>query len=122
MDRPLKSNDNRFPAPRLLDQSGVAAMLGYSADWFLKNHARLEASGFPRPVLNQDRHSGKRWDSKAINLWLDRQMDPALRQPTPQRPDINDLTAAQKDWEDTLINRAMQFGKGEPANVKNPTL
>jgi len=64
----------------------VAARLKRSLGWFHRNRPTLEAKGFPRPVDGL----GMRWDSAAIDDWLDG-----------QRP-----RAAAEDAEAELIRRA----------------
>lgn len=63
----------------LLNMDQVAKRLGKSPDWFSRNRKDLEAGDppFPKPVFG-DGTNGQRWDPKAIGLWLDARIDPAL--------------------------------------------
>ncbi len=53
----------------ILTAPQVAALLKRSLGWFQRNRASLEERGFPRPIDGL----GMRWDSAAIEDWLDRQ-------------------------------------------------
>ena len=62
----------------LLTSAQVAQLLGRSVTWFSRNRARLEdAHGFPPSVWGL----GARWDSAAIERWLDQQMPKAPAEP-----------------------------------------
>lgn len=52
-------------------------MLGHSPAWFRTRRIGLEARGFPLPVDG----CGHRWDSAAIERWLDRQTQPSHSRP-----------------------------------------
>lgn len=54
---------------RLLPTIEVCRKLAVSRDWFSRHRKALEAEGFPPPVP----HFGLRWDSAAIDRWLDQQ-------------------------------------------------
>lgn len=62
----------------ILTAAQVARRFQRTARWFLRNRAALEARGFPTPIDG----CGMRWDSAAIDDWLDRRrperpVDPA---------------------------------------------
>ncbi len=61
------------PAPRPWNEYQVAARLNRGTEWFRVNRKALEAEGFPRkdPLLDG-------WDSKAIEVWLDRRSSLAI--------------------------------------------
>lgn len=62
----------------LLTAPEVARKLKRSAGWFYRNRARLEeVHGFPPSILGL----GARWDSLAIDRWLDQQMPQAPAEP-----------------------------------------
>lgn len=52
---------------RLLTGDEVSVYLGHSGIWFARNRARLEETGFPKPIAELD----DRWDRAAIDAWLD---------------------------------------------------
>ena len=55
------------PEPRIFTADQVAARLGKGTTWFHEHLRQLSAQGFPNrdPLL-------KGWDSKAIEIWLDK--------------------------------------------------
>lgn len=56
------------PSPRVWNEFQVASRLNHGLEWFRKNRSELEGKdGFP----GKDNRLGG-WDSKAIELWLDR--------------------------------------------------
>jgi hypothetical protein len=55
------------PAPRPWNEAQVAARLNRGVEWFRRSKALLEAQGFPQ---KDDLLNG--WDSKAIEMWMDR--------------------------------------------------
>lgn len=63
----------------LLSMEDLADRLRKSPDWFSRNRKALEDGDppFPKPVFG-DGTAGQRWDPKAVDLWLDAQIDPAL--------------------------------------------
>lgn len=56
-----------IPPPRAWNEAQVAARLNRGLEWFRKNRVTLEKDGFPRKDTLLDG-----WDSKAIDLWMDR--------------------------------------------------
>lgn len=55
----------------LLTAPMVAKALGRSLSWFAKRRIELETEhGFPPPV----RGCGTRWDPRALDAWLDQQL------------------------------------------------
>jgi predicted DNA-binding transcriptional regulator AlpA len=91
---------------RLINAHEVARILGFSKAWFDKHRARLERDhGFPAPVLDADEFGGRRWDSRAIDAWMDSRMDPHLRQ-ADRRQAVND---AATDWRGELSKRAKEM-------------
>lgn len=72
---------------RLLSPDEVAAKLGYSRSWLTDNLAFLKSQGFPDPILGGGHGSPKRWDNRAIDLWLDTRLPDNLKSaaaPVPQ--------------------------------------
>lgn len=67
------------PERRLMGPDEVAEKLGYSRIWLTRNRVHLETLGFPPPVLGGGNGSPYRWDSRAIDLWLDSLLPEALR-------------------------------------------
>src|SRR5689334_22960647 len=68
-----------FNGRRLLNIDQVAVKLGTSRATFDLHRGKLELAGFPVPCLDQDEFGGRRWDEKAIDLWLDARIPTALR-------------------------------------------
>lgn len=98
----LKPNFTR----RLLTPADVAAKLGYSQTWLNVNQSKLEQSGFPTPVeLITGVKSSRRWDERAIDIWLDNHMDPMLRASAPKRSEIQHAIKSY-DLADRLKSRA----------------
>ncbi|PZQ48868.1 MAG: hypothetical protein DI551_00625 [Micavibrio aeruginosavorus] len=64
---------------RLIPADSVAEMLGMSKTTFLRKAAELASRNFPEPIFKGAKRAKTLWDSRAIDLWLDAQMDPALR-------------------------------------------
>lgn len=61
---------------RLLRARDVAALLGWSVNYWYRRRSALEAAGFPRPL--RVGKLGTRWDPAAIEAWLAAQRgDPA---------------------------------------------
>lgn len=60
---------------QLIGAREVAALLGRSPAWLARARPRLEAAGFPRPVLAG---RPRRWDPAAIAAWQDAQLPPEL--------------------------------------------
>lgn len=90
---------------RLLSEEQVADKIGFSRSWFNRKRPELEALGFPKPVLDNDRLGARRWDDKAIDLWLDARMSPnllALTKPPAEALDIIAITS-------TLQQRAREL-------------
>ena len=90
---------------RLLDAHQVAEKLGYSKSWFEHNKTKLEANGFPPPVLDTDKFGTRRWDNYAIDAWLDSKMDPQLREQSSR----DTTRAATIDWSAKLSQRAREM-------------
>ena len=91
---------------RLINVHEVAERLGFSRAWFEKYRAKLEREcGFPAPVLDADQFGGRRWDSHAIDAWMDSRMDPHLRQ-ADKRQAVND---AATNWSGELSKRAKEM-------------
>lgn len=80
----------------LINRKKVAEILGHSESWFRANYIELQVKGFPKPIQN----CGYRWDPKAIEIWLDLQLDSKFQ--------INDNFIKQK-WEQELIARAQNM-------------
>lgn len=53
----------------------VAAELGRSADWVLRNRDALERKGMPRPVIDTAPYT---WNAIQFYAWLDRDLPPAV--------------------------------------------
>lgn len=63
---------------RYLTHEEVAVALGVSREWLYRNKRRLERDeAFPLPVRGLD----KLYDPAAIELWQDRQIEPAASPP-----------------------------------------
>lgn len=65
---------------RLLSHKEVAIKLGYSVDRLYRILPDLIADGFPPAVLGTLKGQGKKWDERAIDLWLDSKIPPALQE------------------------------------------
>lgn len=63
-----------------MDHDAVAGRMGVGADWLRRKLPRLYRIGFPRPLPLP---GVTRWDPAALDLWLDRWLDPGAVQPTP---------------------------------------
>ena len=62
----------------MLSRNEVANRLGHRPEWFARHLRDLqETRGFPIAVLGSGR--AQRWDSLAIERWLDRQLDAEVR-------------------------------------------
>lgn len=81
---------------QLITRKRVAETLGHSESWFRANYGTLKGKGFPKPVPD----CGLRWDPKAVEIWLDLQLDSKLR--------INDNFIEHR-WEQDLISRAQSL-------------
>ena len=81
----------------LLDRAGVARKLGVTVEWLYRNLGPLTIDGFPRPAFG--RMSGARWDSAAIDRWLDAKLPPTGG-PAPSGAGAADA------WADALDARA----------------
>ncbi len=84
------------PERRLIDIAQLAEKLSYSKDWVFRNLPVLESIGFPKPVLDERIRAHRRWDVRAIDLWLDSQMPPALRDQGRIRIDAIDTAGVEQ--------------------------
>jgi len=83
----------------LLDRAGVARKLGISVERLYRHLRQLERDGFPAPVFG--RMSGARWDSVAIDRWLDMKL-----------PGSPPAAGDHDDWAERLDGRVALVAAG----------
>lgn len=88
---------------RLIGGNDVAAYLDMARSTFDQRRPRLEAAGFPKPVLQRDQFGSMKWDRHAIDAWLDQ------RSGLDQKDKLKVVITPAIDWESKLVNRAQSM-------------